>query len=359
MMKKILLALLLLLTLPAGAQTSSYEDYLGKGITLYQAKKYQQAEQHFTAMLRKFGDKRTEINGWIKKCKAASKKKRGARRDVGVSEEEDVAQPQAGPASNPHVPVSEAQAARNRQKELEKRTVSVGEVTFTMVKVEAGTFIAGSGEEGSARHYITLTDDYYIGETEVTQALWTAVMGENPSEFKENKVMGFIKKKLKSNNKYANHPVENVSWDDCQAFIERLNAMTGLKFRLPTEAEWEYAARGGNRTFNRTYCGSNDAQEVAWFLGNSEQSTHPVGGKVPNELGLYDMGGNVAEWCANYIYAYPSVRETNPQGPKTGSIRAYRGGSWHSDASYCGFSLYRPGAGDADKNSETGLRLVM
>ena len=358
-MKKILLALLLLLALPAMAQTSSYEDYLGKGITLYRAQKYQQAEQHFTAMLRKFGDKRTEINGWIKKCKTAAKKKRNAGRGSEGGDGDTGAESSAHSASNPHAPVSAAQAARNRQKELEKRTVSVGEVTFTMVKVEAGTFIAGSGEDGSARHHITLTDDYYIGETEVTQALWMAVMGENPSEFKENKVVNFIKRKLKSNNKYANHPVENVSWNDCQAFIERLNAMTGLKFRLPTEAEWEYAARGGNRTFNRTYCGSNDAQEVAWFLGNSEQCTHPVGGKVPNELGLYDMGGNVAEWCANYIYAYPQTRETNPQGPETGTIRAYRGGSWHSDASYCGFSLYRPGAGDTDKNSETGLRLVM
>lgn len=358
-MKKFLLALMLLLALPLGAQTSSYEEYLSKGVSLYRAQKYQQAEQHFTVMLRKFGEKRTEINGWIKKCKTAAKKKRKPSRAADTSSEEESTQPSVQPASNPHVPVSAAQAARNRKKELEKRTINVGEVSFTMVKVEAGTFVAGSGEDGSARHHITLTDDYYIGETEVTQALWMAVMGDNPSEFKDNKVMGFIKKKLKSNNKYANYPVENVSWNDCQAFIERLNAMTGLNFRLPTEAEWEYAARGGNRTFNHSYCGGNNVQEVAWFLENSERSTHPVGGKAPNELGLYDMGGNVAEWCANYIYAYPSTRETNPQGPETGSIRAYRGGSWHSDASYCGFSLYRPGAGDADKNSETGLRLVM
>lgn len=156
-----------------------------------------------------------------------------------------------------------------------------------MVKVEAGTFMMGPTSElekpyhwEKPRHKVTLTKDYYIGKYEVTQALWQVVMGNNPSDFKGD-----------------NFPVEKVSWNDCQAFITKLNGMTGRKFRLPTEAEWENAARGGRKSQAYQYCGSNNISDVAWYWDNNTGMTHPVGGKLPNELGIYDMSGNVLEWC--------------------------------------------------------------
>ena len=156
-------------------------------------------------------------------------------------------------------------------------------ITIDMVKVEAGTFMMGATSEMENSesweqpvHKVTLTNDYYMGKYEVTQALWQVVMGSNPSYFKGD-----------------NLPVEVVSWDTCQVFINKLNSMTGRKFRLPTEAEWEYAARGGKKSRGYQYSGSNNISDVAWYNENSESKTHPVGMKLANELGLYDMTGNV------------------------------------------------------------------
>ena len=161
--------------------------------------------------------------------------------------------------------------------------------------------------------------DYYIGETEVTQALWYAVMGSNPSYYTGD----------------SQCPVEQVSWDDCQTFIENLNALTGMQFRLPTEAEWEFAARGGNSSQGYKYTGSNSIGDVAWYGSNSSSTHHPVGMKAPNELGLYDMSGNVWEWCQDWYGDYSSSAQTNPTGPSSSSNRVGRGGCWANDARLC------------------------
>ena len=193
-----------------------------------------------------------------------------------------------------------------------------------MVNVSGGTFTMGASSEMTGpdddekpTHQVTLSS-YYIGETEVTQALWKAVMGYNPSGFKGD-----------------NLPVENVSWDDCQEFIRKLNAATGRRFRLPTEAEWEFAARGGNQSRRTQYSGSSNIDDVAWYGDNSGNSTHPVKTKRPNELGLYDMTGNVWEWCQDWYGSYTNYSQTNPTGPYSGSCRVDRGGSWNYYAWYC------------------------
>lgn len=199
------------------------------------------------------------------------------------------------------------------------QTFMVKGVTFKMVPIEGGTFNMGATSEQTE---YALTDEYpvhqvtlscfYMGATEVTQELWQAVMGSNPSEFTDD----------------LQCPVEKVSWDDCQTFIAKLNELTGRKFRLPTEAEWEFAARGGNKTRVYEYSGSNTIDDVAWYSSNSASTTHPVATKAPNELGLYDMTGNVWEWCSDWYKSYSDEPQTNPTGATTGDWRVYRGGSW-------------------------------
>jgi formylglycine-generating enzyme required for sulfatase activity len=166
-------------------------------------------------------------------------------------------------------------------------------------------------------HEVTLSS-FSIGKYEVTQAQWEALMGSNPSSFKGN-----------------NLPVENVSWDDVQEFIERLNAATGKRYRLPTEAEWEYAAQGGNKSRGYEYSGSNSVEDVAWMVDNSGDATHPVGTRKANELGIYDMSGNVFEWCHDRYDDYPSSAQNNPVGASSGSSRVRRGGGWSGSAGYC------------------------
>jgi formylglycine-generating enzyme required for sulfatase activity len=208
--------------------------------------------------------------------------------------------------------------------------VAVGEFLFKvstglneiegMVYVQGSTFTMGcTSEQGSdcwddekPVHQVTL-DGFYIGKYEVTQAEWEKVMGTNPSYFKGK-----------------NLPVEQVSWNDIQEFLRRLNAQTGGNYRLPTEAEWEYAAKGGNQSQEYKYSGSNNVGEVAWYTSNSSGSTHPVGQKRSNELGIYDMNGNVWEWCSDWYGGYSSNSQVNPKGPSSGSYRVIRGGSWNS-----------------------------
>ncbi len=204
-------------------------------------------------------------------------------------------------------------------------TLTVNGIKYNMVWVEGGTFRMGAtSEQGSDAwegenpvHDVTLSG-YYIGKTEVTQALWKAVMGSNPSRFKGD-----------------NLPVEEVSWNDCQEFIRKLNALAGQNFRLPTEAEWEFACRGGNNSRGYKYSGSNYIDNVAWYDGNSGDKTLPVGTKAPNELGIYDMSGNVWEWCADWCGYYSSGAQTNPKGPYEGSYRVRRGGGWGAYARSC------------------------
>ncbi len=233
--------------------------------------------------------------------------------------------------------------------EDKNETITVNGVSFTMIAVEGGTFQMGAtSEQGTEAessekpvHSVTLSD-YYIGETEVTQELWEAVMGSNPSNFSG----------------YPQRPVEQVSWNDCQEFITKLNNLTGKNFRLPTEAEWEYAARGGNKSQGYKYSGSNTIGDVAWYSSGSSSMTHDVKTKQANELGIYDMSGNVWEWCQDYYGDYSSSSQTNPTGPTSGFYRVGRGGSWFSNAKGCRVSFryyYSPGL----RYYTLGLRLAL
>ncbi len=226
----------------------------------------------------------------------------------------------------------------------ERLTITANGVSFNMIKVEGGTFqMGGNGEyDGYPIHQVTLTNDYYIGETEVTQKLWTTVMGSNPSDFKNSDQL----------------PVENVSWNDCQTFISKLNTLTGRTFRLPTEAEWEFAARGGNASGGYTYSGSNTIGDVAWYTSNSSSKTHEVATKVPNELGIYDMSGNVFEWCQDWSSDYSSSAQTNPTGPTSGSYRVYRGGGWYGNDNNCRVA-FRSRRGASETLNFLGLRLAL
>ena len=221
-------------------------------------------------------------------------------------------------------------------------------VRVDMVLIQGGLFTMGCapGQSDCAQTETPARSvrlgDYYIGKYEVTQGLWKAVMGSNPSNFTGN----------------DNLPVEQVSWDDIQEFIVKLNTKTKQKYRLPTEAEWEYAARGGNISRGYAYPGSNNINEVAWYNGNSGRQTHPVGVKQPNELGLHDMAGNVLEWVSDFYGSYPSFDEVNPQGPPTGSDRAVRGGGWGDEAKYCRVSLRHNNSPDV-RRSFLGFRLVL
>ena len=228
-------------------------------------------------------------------------------------------------------------------------TYTVNGVTFTMIAVEGGTFTMGGTEEQGTDvtddelpvHEVTLSS-YCIGETEVTQELWVAVMGTNPSNFSSG----------------INRPVERVSWYDCQTFIAKLNEMTGMTFRLPTEAEWEFAARGGKKSEGYKYAGSNDINEVAWYSANSTSMTQPVATKAPNELGLYDMSGNVWEWCQDIYGKYSSQSQTNPTGPTTGAFRVFRGGCWILPASQSRVS-FRINNMPTTTSAYLGLRLAL
>ena len=226
-------------------------------------------------------------------------------------------------------------------------TIRVGNVNFVMVKVSGGTFTMGATSEMTEpdsdekpTHQVTLSS-YYIGETEVTQALWKAVMGSNPSRFKGDDL-----------------PVEQVSWNDCQTFISKLNALTGENFRLPTEAEWEFATRGGKQSRHTPYSGSSRIDDVAWYAGNSDWKTHPVKTKQPNELGIYDMTGNVWEWCQDWKGSYSSHAQTDPTGAGSGSSRVYRGGGCNSSPWGCR-SSYRCYYTPEYSYYDLGLRLVL
>ena len=225
---------------------------------------------------------------------------------------------------------------------------TVNGVSFKMRLVEGGTFMMGAtSEQGDDAwgfekpiHSVTIST-FMMGETEVTQALWQAVMGSNPS-----------------NPKGDNLPVYRVSWNDCQEFIRKLNQKTGRNFRLPTEAEWEYAARGGKNSKGYKFAGSNNADDVAWY--DKSFYKQPVKTKSPNELGLYDMSGNVSEWCNDWYDSdyYSSSPSNNPQGPSKGSSRIRRGGDGLSRLKDIRVSS-RSYAGPKDKYESTGLRLCL
>lgn len=243
--------------------------------------------------------------------------------------------------------VAPSQSSSTSVSQGQSKEISVNGVSFKMIYVAGGTFTMGAtaeqdgyGSDETPTHQVTLSD-YFIGETEVTQELWYAVMGTNPSKFTRS----------------SRNPVEMVSWYDCQAFIQKLNQLTGLRFRLPTEAEWEYAARGGNSSKGYKYSGSNRIDDVAWNDGNSGNTTHEVATCYPNELGLYDMSGNVWEWCSDWYGSYSSMAQTDPSGAGSGSYRVYRGGSWFNYARGCRVA-YRYRNTPGDRFGYLGLRLV-
>ena len=248
-------------------------------------------------------------------------------------------------------------------------------VKLEMVKIPAGTFMMGSPENELGRqdneilHQVTLTKDYWLGKYPVTQAQWKAVMGNNPSYFKGD-----------------NRPVENVSWDDTKSFCDKLNKRyagklpRGYKFDLPTEAQWEYACRAGTKTAlnngknvtSVSACSNMD--EVGWYTENSEtidgnasffsklfgdnRKTQPVGQKRPNNWGLYDMHGNVWEWCRDWWGYYRDEAETDPAGPLSGSFRVFRGGSWNSYGVYCR-SAYRINGSLGIRSNSLGFRVAL
>ena len=217
-----------------------------------------------------------------------------------------------------------------------------------MVFVKGGTFTMGCTDEqvGDCGQYehpvhkVTL-DDFYIAKYEMTQKLWSEVMGSNPSFLKGD-----------------NLPIDMVNWDNVQVFIEKLNAKTGKGYRLPTEAEWEYAARGGSMSGGYKYAGGDNIGAVAWYKENSTGKTNWVGIKQPNELGIYDMSGNVWEWVSDWYENYMPVVQTNPTGPFRGAYKVARGGSWGNAAGGCRVT-YRSAEHQTKQNTTLGFRLAM
>lgn len=231
---------------------------------------------------------------------------------------------------------------------VDRITVPGTSVSFNMVHVEGGTFMMGAKKDdkdalGSEKpaHQVTLSD-YWVGETQVTQELWQAVMGNNPSYYTGD----------------PNRPVECVSWNDCQRFIEKLNDLTDKSFYLPTEAQWEFAARGGNKSKGYRYVGGNGIHEIAWFRDNSGIKTHPVGKLHPNELGLYDMSGNVWEWCQDVYNFYSNDEQSNSTGSSYDSFHVIRGGCYSNNARRCRVS-YREKCMQSSKAPGIGLRLAL
>ena len=228
------------------------------------------------------------------------------------------------------------------------RTYTVNGVSFNMVHVQGGNFKMGatpeqaelSDDNESPVHNVTLTS-FMIGQTEVTQELWTAVMRENPS-IRPGEQM----------------PVDNISWDDCQAFILKLNQMTGQQFHLPTEAQWEYAAKGGHKHSTTIFSGADLSSTVGWCDLNSEGKTHIVGTKAPNTLGIYDMTGNIQEWCEDWYGIYEDTAQTNPSGATSGAFRILRGGSWGQDSRFCRVT-YRSRDTPNHRGAFYGMRLAL
>lgn len=201
-------------------------------------------------------------------------------------------------------------------------TETAADLNLKMVYVDGGTFMMGAStdedsdayDRESPVHQVTLAP-FYIGVYEVTQEQWEAVMGDNPSQYSGE-----------------NMPVDNVTWEAAGQFCEKLSALTGKTYVLPTEAQWEFAARGGNKSEGYKYSGSDTVDDVAWYWENSFFTTHPVGEKQPNELGLYDMSGNVYEWCSDWYGDYSADDTIDPAGPESGTQKCSRGGGWASNA---------------------------
>lgn len=243
-------------------------------------------------------------------------------------------------------------AAQDAVAAVETQEFTVNGVTFKMVKVEGGTYSMGATPEQGTEaqmnekpvHEVTV-EDFWIGQTEVTQALWKAVTDYNPSY-----------------TRWPECPVDKVSWQECKSFVEMLQELTGLEFRLPTEAEWEYAARGGKYSKGYKYAGSDNVDDVAWHVGNAEEKSHPVASKKPNELGLYDMSGNVYEWCEDKYLMYdgsePQYSQKMLKSDKKREFHIERGGCWNYGPTMCR-TAYRHAGNYTHMYAYDGLRLAL
>ena len=225
---------------------------------------------------------------------------------------------------------------------------AVQDIVASMTFVKGGKFTMGSefasSPDEQPPHSVTLSD-YYLAKVTVTQKQWSVIFGENP---------------LWSDNygKGDKYPANFVSFEQAKLFIQRLNELSGIEFRMPTEAEWEYAACGGQLSHDYTHSGSNDAGEVAWSSENSDGRMHPSAMLLPNELGIYDMSGNVWEWCSDYYGEYTSESETNPVGPSTGTKRVVRGGSFTYESNYSRCKT-RNSLSPSNQSLAVGLRLAI
>ena len=241
--------------------------------------------------------------------------------------------------------------------QLDDKVFFVKGVSFIMKPVEGGTFMMGcdgndSIDDERPVHSVTVSS-FYMAETEVIQALWEAVMGTTIGQQRDR-----VGDSRPLCGEGANYPMYYVSWDECQEFIKELNQLTGEDFRLPTEAEWEYAARGGNRSGGAKYAGNTNVEEVAWHFYNCDGQVHPVAIKSPNELGLFDMCGNVWEWCGDWYGDYGDDSQEDPRGPISGSERVLRGGCWGSYAKNCRVSS-RSCRDAASRSYYDGFRLCL
>jgi formylglycine-generating enzyme required for sulfatase activity len=317
---------------------------LDKGKKEYEAGNYDEAIKKF-----KEGEDlsvcKEECNEWINKCEDRIKEQRSKQQQQQKEREEaerKMREQEAKKQQEAERIAREQQEEKQRQEKLKISTLP-DVINRQMVYVQGGKFDMGCqkncGEYERPVHQVVL-NDFYIGKYEITQQIWQDIMGDSLSGFAGN-----------------NLPVESVTWNDVQDFIFQLNKLSGKNYRLPTEAEWEYAARGGNQSKKNTYSGSKDAGSIAWYYLNSNGSTHSIGIKKANELGLYDMSGNVSEWCNDLFGIYRSRIETNPIGNSTGSEHVIRGGHWDGDATELRVSS-RASAGADYHDNIIGFRLA-
>ena len=257
------------------------------------------------------------------------------------------------------VSISSSSSGAQTGSTKDREEFNVKGVKFSMIRVEGGTFRMGATKEmkdpdsnETPVHEVTLST-YYLGETEVTQALWQAVMG---TTVRDQRDKANTSRPLRGEG--ADYPMYYISWEECQQFITKLNQLTGRTFSLPTEAQWEYAARGGNKSRHTQYSGSETFDDVAWYGSNSGGNPHPVGEKLPNELGLYDMSGNVGELCSDRYGKYSSSSQTDPTGPKSGINHVCRGGSCYSSLCYCRIS-HRSYYSPSQRGCGVGIRLAL